>query len=117
MRLERSDPVQAKGWCLCPWNSGLALALGYANAGIDDPHVHERITEIYLVARGISTVRIEGESLRLQSGDVLLVEPGEAHTFLGSSPDYLHFVLHVPALSRDEIRAERREVSRERLGL
>lgn len=116
MRLERADPTAPKGWILGPWNSDLTVALGYANEGIDEPHLHERITEVYMVARGSSTIQVEREAMVLQAGDVLVVEPGEAHTFLASSPDYLHFVLHLPALSPDEIRAERRPVSRDRLG-
>jgi mannose-6-phosphate isomerase-like protein (cupin superfamily) len=117
MRLEQADPTAPKGWYLGPWNSGLTVALGYANAGIDEPHLHERITEIYMVAQGNAAIRVERETMALQAGDVLVVEPGEAHTFLSSSPDYLHFVLHMPALSPAEIQAERRPVPRERLGL
>src|SRR5918999_6609641 len=98
MRLERADPAAAKGWSVGPWNSDLPIAVGYANTGIDDPHLHVRVTEIYLVARGWAEARIERETVRLGPGDLLIVEPGEAHTFLSSSPDYLHFVLHVPGL-------------------
>ena len=49
MRIERADRA-AKGWYAGPWSADLAVALGYANAGIDDPHLHRRTTEIYLVA-------------------------------------------------------------------
>ena len=86
MRIERSDPKAAKGWYTGPWDSGLPVSIGYANEGINEPHLHTRITEIYLVARGTSTVRVESETITLQAGDVLVIEPGEAHTFLSSSP-------------------------------
>ena len=95
MRVEKADPDAAKGWYLGPWNSGLPAAIGYAHTAIDEPHLHQRTTEIYLVARGAADVRVEGETVRLEPGDVLVVEPGEAHTLLGCSPDYFHFVLHL----------------------
>ncbi len=117
MRLERADPEVAKGWYAGPWNSTLTVSIGYANEGIDDPHAHTRLTEIYLVARGTGEMRIEGETVRLAAGDMLVVEPGEAHTFLSSSPEYFHFVLHVPGLPPEEARADRAAVPRSRLAL
>src|SRR6266536_2491562 len=37
----------------------------------------------------------------------LIIDPGEAHTFLTSSDDYLHFVIHAPGLVGDEARREK----------
>jgi quercetin dioxygenase-like cupin family protein len=54
------------------------------------------VTEIYLVARGSSSVRVEQETFELREGDALIIEPGEAHTFLANSDDYLNFVIHTP---------------------
>ncbi len=117
MRLAHADSTTAKGWYVGPWNSDLPVAIGYANAGIDEPHVHIRITEIYLVARGTSQIRVEQDTLTLHAGDMLIVEPGEAHTFLSNSTDYFHLVLHVPALADDNARLDKRPVARTRLGL
>lgn len=116
MRLERATDGD-KGWLAGPWDSGLGVSVGFATEGIDEPHLHTRITEIYLVARGSSSVRVEGETVELGAGDALIVEPGEAHTFFGSSADYLHFVVHSPGLTGDEARREKQLVSRSRLGL
>jgi mannose-6-phosphate isomerase-like protein (cupin superfamily) len=107
----------AKGWSLGPWNASLPVAVGYANAGVDEPHRHRRITEIYLVASGTAEIRVEARTLVLAAHDVLVVAPGEAHTFLGSSPEYFHFVLHVPALPPAEAAADKVPVSRADLGL
>jgi mannose-6-phosphate isomerase-like protein (cupin superfamily) len=108
MRLETADLTAQKGWYAGPWNSSLPISLGYANQGIDEPHLHTRISEIYLVARGMASVRVANQTLDLSAGDMLVVEPGEAHTFLASSPDYFHFVIHVPGLAGDEARAEKK---------
>lgn len=117
MRLERIDPRQQKGWWVGPWNSDLEVAVGWATEGIDAPHRHQRMTEIYLVANGTATARVGQETIALTAGDVLIVEPGEAHTFLRSSDDYRHFVIHTPALPPAEARADHVGVPRAELGL
>jgi len=117
MRLERANPAVSKGWYAGPWNSGLQVAIGYANAGIDESHLHLQITEIYLVARGTAELRVENQTVDLSAGDMILLQPGEAHTFLTSSPDYFHFVLHVPGLPEEAARADKIIVKRDRLGI
>lgn len=117
MRIDHFDPNAAKGWYAGPWNSDLPVSIGYANAGIDEPHLHAKLTEIYLVAHGWSDVRIEHKTIRLVAGDMLVVEPGEAHSFLANSPDYLHFVLHVPGMSDTAANSDKVAVPRSRLRL
>lgn len=117
MRIERANPEAAKGWYAGPWNSGLTVSVGYAHEGIDNPHVHREMTEIYLVARGESMARVERETFALAAGGMLVVEPGEAHTFLASSADYFHFVVHVPGLAAERASADRLPVPRSQLGL
>ena len=80
MRIERADPAIVKGWCLGPWNSDLPITLGYAPKGIDERHIHTRMTEIYLVARGTSELRVCDRTVTLTPGDVVVVESGEPHT-------------------------------------
>jgi mannose-6-phosphate isomerase-like protein (cupin superfamily) len=116
MRRERVTD-DAKGWFAGPWDSDLRVSIGFANEGVDEPHLHTRITEIYLVARGSSSIRVERETIDLDEGDVLIVEPGEAHTFLTASAGYLHFVIHTPGLAGEEARDEKQIVPRSRLGL
>ena len=117
MRIERANYSNEKGWYLGLWNSNLPISIGYANAGIDQPHLHTQITEIYLVARGTSIIRVEYETITLSAGDIVVVESGEAHTFLESSPDYFHFVIHTPGLEGEKARTEKTLLTRERLGL
>ncbi len=117
MRIERADPASKKGWYAGPWNSGLSMSVGYATAGVDEPHLHSVITEIYLVAHGTSRLRVEQTTLELAAGDAVIIDPGEAHTFLSSSPGYLHFVLHAPGLEGERARNDKVAVPRSRLGL
>ncbi len=117
MRIERADPQAMKGWYVGPWDSNLSVAVGYANQGVGEPHLHKATTEIYCVARGTAHVRVETETFVLHAGSLLIVEPGEAHTFLSTSPDYLHFVMHTPGLASEAAEADKVPVPRSRLGL
>jgi quercetin dioxygenase-like cupin family protein len=45
---------------------------------------------------------VDGEAVRLRAGDLLAVEPGEVHTFVTSSEDYLHFVVQAPFVAGDK---------------
>ena len=117
MRIERADARTAKGWYLGPWNADLGISIGYANQGTDEPHLHRRITEIYMMARGTVEMRVESETVVLGEGQVIVVEPGEAHTFLSSSPDHFHFVIQHPGLEGQAARADKVSVPRSRLGL
>lgn len=99
----KTDFTQPKGWLLGPWNSRLSVPIGWATRGIDEPHHHEKMNEVYLIARGSSTAVVSGKEIELKAGDVLVIEPGEAHTFKESSPDYLHFVLQSPFVKGDKV--------------
>jgi mannose-6-phosphate isomerase-like protein (cupin superfamily) len=117
MRIYHLEPQHPKGWFAGPWNSNLTVAIGYANSGIDEPHLHTRITEVYLVGCGQAEIQVERRKIFLQAGDVIIIEPGEAHTFLSSSPDYFHFVIHTPGLPDDEARRDKISVDRGRMGV
>lgn len=98
----RADKQQAKGWYVGPWNSNVPLPVGYANAGIQEKHYHAQMTEIYLVASGKSTAVVNDQAVTLEAGDILVIAPGEVHTFTHSSTDYFHFVVHAPFVQGDK---------------
>jgi mannose-6-phosphate isomerase-like protein (cupin superfamily) len=105
MILGSSDQTakDGKGWFVGPWNSPVPVAVGWADRGVNQPHRHEKMCEIYLVARGTSTALVADRSIELVAGDMLVVEPGEPHTFLTSSIDYLHFVVQAPFVKGDKV--------------
>lgn len=117
MRIEKANPHVPKGWYLGPWNADLPISIGFANTGVDEPHLHRRMAEVYLIARGRVEMRVERETIVLGPDDIVVIEPGEAHTFLSSSPDHFHFVLQVPGLQGEEARQDKVAVPRSRLGL
>jgi mannose-6-phosphate isomerase-like protein (cupin superfamily) len=92
-----------KGWFVGPWNSSVPAAVGWADRGVNWPHRHDQMYEIYLVARGTSVAVVDGREVPLAAGDMLVVEPGEAHTFVDSTADYLHFVVQAPFVAGDKV--------------
>jgi quercetin dioxygenase-like cupin family protein len=96
-------PSDGKGWFVGPWNSPVPVAIGWADRGVNHLHRHDKMCEIYLVARGRSTALVAGRTVELGPGSMLVVEPGEAHTFVHSSDDYLHFVVQAPFVPGDKV--------------
>jgi mannose-6-phosphate isomerase-like protein (cupin superfamily) len=117
MRIEEANTDTAKGWFYGPWDAALDLSIGYANEGVDDPHLHRAMTEIYLMASGTAEMRIETETVLLSKGQIVIIAPGEAHTFLSSSPDHFHFVVQHPGMRAQAARDDKVLVPRSRLGL
>lgn len=97
---------RGKGWFTGPWNSPVPVAVGWSDVGVDEPHRHDAMYEIYLVARGDSVAVVGGTEVALRAGDMLVVEPGEAHTFVAHSDDYLHYVVQAPFVPGDKAAAE-----------
>lgn len=94
MRVLRAG-TDPKGWLAGPWESSLPIAIGYANDAIDEPHRHERTTEVYLVAAGEATIVVDSDVQRVHAGDVVIVEPQEVRSFRDATTEYRAFVLHV----------------------
>ena len=117
MRIEKAEQGIAKGWYVGPWDSDLPISIGFANEGVNEPHLHQRMTEIYLIARGSAVMRVGQQTIELTEKDVIVIEPGEAHTFLSNSPDYFHFVIQIPGLVGEEAREDKVLTLRSHLGL
>jgi len=106
MKIARGDNSRpAKGWYFELAHPALPF-IGFANTGIDEQHYHRELCEVYLVASGASTIVVDGTPIALWPGDVIVVEPGEVHTFTASTPDYFHFVLHCPPVKGDKVVTE-----------
>jgi mannose-6-phosphate isomerase-like protein (cupin superfamily) len=104
MHIARNDPAKpAKAWYTELAQPDLPF-VGFANEGVNERHYHRQAFEIYLVARGSSTVVVDDATVVLQPGDALVVEPGEVHTFVHNTPDYFHFVVQWPAVGDDKVR-------------
>jgi len=54
------------------------------------------------VVAGAAGSKVAGLKDVRYAGDVIVVEPGEMHSFVEHTPDYFHFVLHCPPVRGDK---------------
>ena len=92
-----------KGWFVGPWDSPVPTLVGYANQGISELHYHAEMFEVCMAARGTSVAIINDVEVGLKTGYMLVIEPGEIHTFAESPADHLHFVIQAPFVKGDKV--------------
>ena len=103
MIIDRNDETRpAKGWYFKLAHPALPY-IGFANQGVSEKHYHCELCEVYLVATGSSIIVVDDVQITLSAGDVMVIEPGEVHSFVSSTPDYFHFVLHCPPVEGDKV--------------
>jgi quercetin dioxygenase-like cupin family protein len=64
------------------------------------------MAEYFLLLAGELRLGVGGETLDLVKGDLVVVEPGEAHEVLFSSPDALLLLLMPPPVPNDKVELE-----------
>jgi len=71
-----------------------------------DPHLHANLTEVFMALSPL-TVLVEGQKITLDTYDVLVVEPGEAHSFRApeESPGRV-LAVKVPNIKDDKLTAK-----------
>lgn len=93
---------ESKGWAVGPWNSSADFAVGWAREPRDVPHLHERVSEVYIVVAGTGTLLGGSSEHDAGPGDVFFIKPGEPHGWLRTSPDFLIFMVHCPVDPSDK---------------
>ncbi|MGQ4912672.1 MAG: cupin domain-containing protein [Candidatus Thorarchaeota archaeon] len=68
-----------------------------------DPHLHTKLTEVFMALSPL-TVLVEGQEITLDTYDVLVAEPGEAHSFRApaESPGRI-LAVKVPNIKDDKL--------------
>jgi quercetin dioxygenase-like cupin family protein len=67
-------------------------------------HVHPSQSERYAVAEGTLGLKVDGEEMTLEAGDVTIIEPGQAHKFWNAGDEPVRFVCEVrPALQFESL--------------
>jgi quercetin dioxygenase-like cupin family protein len=67
-------------------------------------HVHPSQTERFAVAEGTLVMKVDGQEKTLSTGDVAIVEPGQAHKFWNAGDEPVRFVCEVrPALQFESL--------------
>jgi quercetin dioxygenase-like cupin family protein len=65
------------------------------------PHVHAASVEVYAVLRGACRLVVNGEAHDLQTGDLLLMEPGDVHELINGEAPFELLVFKTNAATGD----------------
>ena len=101
MQLIYPEGDASEGRLVGPWNSGLALAIGYARTASAEPHYHAQMREIFVVIAGSGDFMAGGHTRRIETDAVGIVEPGEVHAWRSASRDFQIVVVHEPYVAGD----------------
>jgi len=69
-------------------------------------HLHRTMAEYFLLLRGELQLRVADRELAMKQGDLVVVEPGEAHAVIHASRDSLLLLLMPPPVENDKIELE-----------
>lgn len=95
--------LQKEGWHLA--GSGLPIQLGIKPgvSSFGGKHLHKTMAEYFLVLEGELKLQVDEQILEMEKGDLVVVEPGEAHKVLYASADALLLMLMPPDVPNDKV--------------
>jgi quercetin dioxygenase-like cupin family protein len=68
------------------------------------PHVHPDQSERFEITKGTLSLRIDGRAIEAKEGDVVTIEPGQAHYFANRTGEEVSFKVEVrPALKIESV--------------
>ena len=94
-----------EGWHL---REGFPIQVGMKSGAtpFGGPHLHKTMAEYFYLLSGEIRLRVNEETLELKSGDLVVVEPGEAHEVLAATPDARLLLLMPPPVANDKVELE-----------
>ncbi len=92
-----------EGWHLK--ESGLPIQVGIKSGAtpFSGPHRHRTMAEYFCLLAGELRLRVDEQELEMKKGDLVVVEPGEAHQVVRASPDSLLLLLMPPDVPNDKM--------------
>lgn len=77
----RPGIVQMVNWATLPAGKSFA------------PHYHEDMQEVFVIVAGRAHMTADGQTVVLQSGDAVLIEPREIHQMHNRDAEEVHYVV------------------------
>jgi quercetin dioxygenase-like cupin family protein len=95
--------LNQEGWRL--GEAGMPIQVGVKSGAtpFGKQHLHKTMAEYFLLLAGELRLKVSGETLDLARGDLVVVEPGEAHEVVRASPDSLLLLLMPPDVPNDKV--------------
>ncbi len=97
---------QEKEWLFA--DGSLPIQMRIVQPGDFNPidHYHKTMCEYFFVLCGAAVLSVAGENYKLGKGDLLVVEPGEAHKIVDYSADMQMLLAMPPPVPDDKVIVE-----------
>jgi quercetin dioxygenase-like cupin family protein len=95
--------LQKEGWHLAEGGLPIQVGVKFGTSPFGRKHLHLTMAEYFLLAAGNMKIAVSGQTMAMEQGDLLVVEPGEEHEVLSCSPDALLLLLLPPPLAGDKV--------------
>lgn len=95
--------LSQEGWRLAEAGMPIQVGVKFGTSPFARRHLHRTMAEYFLLVAGSMKVSVAGQALEMEKGDLLVVEPGEAHEVLASSPDALLLLMMPPPVPGDKV--------------
>ncbi|GEM_PF-1249322 len=101
--------LQKEGWHLA--EAGLPIQVGVKSGAspFSHGHLHRTMAEYFILLRGSVRLRVDDRELVMKQGDLVVIEPGEAHAVIHASRDSLLLLLMPPPVPGDKVELEEPE--------
>ena len=95
--------LQKEGWHLAEAGLPIQVGVKFGASPFGKRHLHKTMTEYFLLLEGELRLWVNEETMAMKKGDLLVVEPGEAHEIRDCSPDALLLLLMPPPVADDKV--------------
>lgn len=91
-----------EGWHL---REGFPIQVGIKSGAspFSGPHRHKTMAEYFYVLEGEIRLKVGEGTFLVRKGDLVVVEPGEAHEVIQATPDTLLLMLMPPPVENDKV--------------
>lgn len=94
---------EKEGWHLR--DGGFPIQVGTKSGAtpFSGPHLHKTMAEYFFLLEGEIRLRVNDETILVRRGDLVVVEPGEAHEVLHATSDARILLLMPPPVENDRV--------------
>jgi len=95
--------LEKEGWQLIESVLPVQVGVRHGTSPFGKRHLHKAMAEYFLLLEGELRLQVKEETLEMGKGDLVVVEPGEAHRVIQASPDARLLLLMPPPVENDKV--------------
>jgi quercetin dioxygenase-like cupin family protein len=95
--------LDKQGWHVSGDDIPIQLGIKFGLSSLGKPHIHRTMHEYFLILQGSISLSVNGKTISLNKGDLLIVDPNESHEMLSKSDDAHYLLLMPKAVQNDKV--------------